>query len=276
MGLIQLLLEPFQYNFMQIALVTSIVVGIVTSILSCFIVIRGWALLGDAISHSVLPGIAIAVALNVPLVIGALVAGIGSSLLIGYTETKFKVRNDTAIGIVLTGAFALGLVILSRLRPTVDIFHVLFGNVLGVTYDELLFTSASASIVLIIVGLFMKEIVVYTFDPIYAKVIGLPASLIHYMLMSLLSLCIVASIQTAGIILVVSLLIAPGATAYMFAGRMSQMFSISLLAGVVSVIIGLYISYYFAVSSGGAIALVATLIFFVSSMVKLLRTSALR
>lgn len=266
--MIEALIDPFRFTFMQMALVTAIIVGIVTSVLSCFVVLRGWSLLGDAISHAVLPGLALAVAFDIPFAVGALASGIGSSLLIGYTEMKARVRNDTAIGIVLTGAFALGLVILSRLRPTVDVFHVLFGNVLGVTYGDLLFTTLSSALVLAVTSLFIKEIITYTFDPIYARVIGLPTTLIHYMLMGLLSLTIVASIQTVGIILVVSLLITPGATAQMFARDMFQMVYISLTIGLSSVIVGLYISYYLAVSSGGAIALVATATFFSAMLLK--------
>jgi len=268
MDLINTLLDPLQYEFMRMALLTAVTVGITSSVLSSFIVLRGWSLLGDAISHSVLPGIAISIALGMPVFWGALLTGVASSALIGLVESKSRVRNDTAIGIVFTGAFALGLVIISRIRPSVDVFHILFGNVLGVGYQDLLMTAISGGAVLTAVGLGFKEIVAYSFDPTFARVIGLRTGLIHYSLMVLLSLAIVAALQTAGIILVISLLVTPGATAQLVAKTMGGMVALSMLNGLASVVLGIYLSYYLSVSSGGAIALIATLIFFTTLVAK--------
>jgi manganese/iron transport system permease protein len=268
MDLIGTLLDPLQYEFMRMALLTAVTVGITSSVLSSFIVLRGWSLLGDAISHSVLPGIAISIALGMPVFWGALLTGVASSALIGLVESKSRVRNDTAIGIVFTGAFALGLVIISRIRPSVDVFHILFGNVLGVGYQDLLLTALSGGAVLTAVGLGFKEIVAYSFDPTFARVIGLRTGLIHYSLMVLLSLAIVAALQTAGIILVISLLVTPGATAQLVAKTMGGMVALSMLTGLASVVLGIYLSYYLSVSSGGAIALIATLIFFTTLVAK--------
>ncbi|MEM4281760.1 MAG: metal ABC transporter permease [Candidatus Caldarchaeum sp.] len=268
MALIQYLTEPLSYEFMRVALATSITVGLVASTLSTFIVLRGWSLLGDAVSHSVLPGLAVAAALNLPLTLGGAAAGVAASVLIGFVESRAKVRNDTAIGIVLTGAFALGLVILSRVRPTLDIFHVLFGNVLGVSPQELIITAVLGFIVIAILSLFMKEIISFTFDPTFTLVVGLPSKLIHYSLMIMISLTVISALQTAGIILIIALLVTPGATAQLFARTIGQMITISILVGVVSSVIGLYLSFYLAVSSGGTIALAATLIFFTALLIK--------
>jgi ABC-type Mn2+/Zn2+ transport system permease subunit len=271
MDLINTLLDPLQYEFMRMAILTAITVGITSSVLSSFIVLRGWSLLGDAISHSVLPGIAVSVALGTPVFWGALLTGIASSALIGLVESKSRVRNDTAIGIVFTGAFALGLVIISRIRPSIDVFHILFGNVLGVSYQDLLLTALSGGAILTAIGLGFKEIVAYSFDPTFAKVVGLRTGLIHYSMMVLLSLAIVAALQTAGIILVISLLVTPGATAQLVAKTMGGMVAISMLTGLASVVLGIYLSYYLSVSSGGAIALIATLVFFTTLVAKHVR-----
>ncbi|MEM2225423.1 MAG: metal ABC transporter permease [Candidatus Caldarchaeum sp.] len=268
MALIQYLLEPLSYGFMKVALVASVTVAVVASTLSTFIVLRGWSLLGDAVSHSVLPGLAVAAALNLPFTLGGAVAGVASSVLIGFIESRARVRNDTAIGIVLTGAFALGLVILSRVRPTVDIFHVLFGNVLGVSIQDLVITAALGFIVIATLSLFMKEIISFTFDPTFTYVVGLPSRLIHYTMMIMISLTVISAFQTVGIILVISLLVTPGATAQLFARTIGQMILISVVVGVTCSVIGLYLSFYLAVSSGGTIALAATLIFFTALLVK--------
>jgi len=266
--MIDLLGEPLKYEFMRMAFLTSLTVGIITSTLSAFVVLRGWSLLGDAISHAVLPGLAVSAAFNLPFFVGGAAAALTSSILIGLVESRARVRNDTAIGIVLTGAFALGLVIISRLRPTVDIFHVLFGNVLGVSPQDLVLTTAVGVIIMFAVSLFFKEIVAYTFDPIFSYVAGLNTKLIHYGLMVILSLTILVSIQTAGIILVISLLVTPGATAQLFARNMVEMVSVSVFVGAFSAVLGLYLSFYLAVSSGGTIALTATLTFFTALVIK--------
>ncbi|MCS6768818.1 MAG: metal ABC transporter permease [Candidatus Caldarchaeum sp.] len=266
--MIEFLIEPLTYEFMRTALATAVVVGLTASTLSVFVVLRGWSLLGDAISHSVLPGLAFSAAFNLPLTLGGAVAGVVASLLVALVESRSRVRNDTAIGIVLTGAFALGLVIISRIRPTVDVFHILFGNVLGVSPQDLLLTAALGFVVILLISLFMKEIIAFTFDPLFTYVVGLPTNLIHYSLMIMMSLTIIAALQTVGIVLVISLLVAPGATAQLFARTLGQMLLVSLTVGVFSSVAGLYLSYYFAVSSGGAIALTATLVFFSAMMLK--------
>ncbi|MCS7109903.1 MAG: metal ABC transporter permease [Candidatus Caldarchaeum sp.] len=268
MELVEILLEPFGYEFMRMALLTAVTVGVVASTLSVIVVLRGWSLLGDAISHSVLPGLAAAAALNLPLTLGGAVAGITASLLVGIVESKTRVRNDTAIGIVLTGTFALGLVIISKFRPAVDIFHILFGNVLAVSYEDFLTTVLLSAAVVAFFAALLKEIVAYTFDPIFTSVAGLPSSALHLVLMVMISLAVIAALQTVGIILIIALLITPGATAQLVAKNLRHMFLVAIAVGVASAVVGLYLSFYFAVSSGGTIALTATALFFAVTIFK--------
>lgn len=269
--MLDLLAEPMGYEFMRIALATSLIVAVTCSLLSSFVVLRGWSLLGDAVSHSVLPGIALALALEIPYFIGALLAGIGSSALIGLVESRARIRNDTAIGVVMTGAFAAGLIILSWMRPAVDVFHVLFGNPIGVSLSDMALSAIIGGLVVLTVALLLKEIIAYTFDPVFSRVIGIPTTMLHYILMIMLSLAIVSALNTVGIILVITLLVTPGATAQIISRNMTQMLAVSIMVGAASAIIGLYLSYYFSISSGGAIAGVATIIFFVALGVKTLR-----
>jgi len=261
-GPLSIVAEPLSYEFMRVALVTSIIVALTCSLLSPFVVLRGWSLLGDAISHSVLPGVALAVALNIPYLVGALVTGIGSSALIGLVETRTRVRNDTAIGVVMTGTFAAGLVILSWLRPAVDVFHVLFGNPIGVSEGDMVVSAAVGGLVALVIAMLFKEVVAYTFDPVFSVVAGIPTTSLHYLLMILLSLTIVSALQTVGIILVVSLLVAPGATAQVVSKNITQMLAVSLAVGLASAVLGLYLSYYLAISSGGSVATASTAAFF--------------
>jgi manganese/iron transport system permease protein len=261
--LLDLLAEPLGYEFMRVALITTLLVAVTCCVLSSFVVLRGWSLLGDAISHSVLPGIAIALILDFPYFIGAILAGVGSSVLIGLVESRARIRNDTAIGVVMTGAFSAGLVIISTIRPTVDIFHLLFGNPMSISIQDLYLAAAVGGVALLLIGSILKEIVAYTFDPVFSKVVGVRTTVIHYILMILLSLSIVSALSTVGIILVVCLLVTPGATAQLVAKNFTEMLAISVAVGVTSVVAGLYLSYYISISSGGAIAAVATLAFFV-------------
>ncbi len=261
--MLDLLAEPLSYEFMRVALITTLLVAVTCCVLSSFVVLRGWSLLGDAISHSVLPGIAIALILDFPYFIGAILAGVGSSVLIGLVESRARIRNDTAIGVVMTGAFSAGLVIISTIRPTVDIFHLLFGNPMSISIQDLYLAAAVGGVALLLIGSILKEIVAYTFDPVFSKVVGVRTTVIHYILMILLSLSIVSALSTVGIILVVCLLVTPGATAQLVARNFTEMLAISVAVGVTSVVAGLYLSYYISISSGGAIAAVATLAFFV-------------
>ncbi|MFW5815778.1 MAG: metal ABC transporter permease [Wenzhouxiangella sp.] len=255
------LAEPFQYAFMQRALLTSIAVGAVCGLLSSYVILKRWALLGDAISHAVLPGVAIAYLLGWPFFVGAFATGALTSLGIGVIERNSRIKSDAAMGLMFTAAFAVGVVIISQIATSTHLMHILFGNVLGVRYPALMLTLAAGAVTLTVVALFYKELLIYAFDPVQARSLGLNTRVIHYGLILLLTLTIVASLETVGIILVVSMLITPGATAYLLVNRLPVMMMLATLVGVVSAVLGLFLAFRFNVASGGAIVLVATAFF---------------
>jgi manganese/iron transport system permease protein len=253
--------EPFQYGFMQRALLTSVLVGGVCGLLSSYVILKRWSLLGDAISHAVLPGVAIAYLLGWPFFVGAFITGALTSLGIGVIERHSRIKSDAAMGLMFTAAFALGVVIISQITTSTHLMHILFGNVLGVRQPALLLTLFSGVMVLLVVVFFYKPLLVYVFDPVQARSLGMNTSLMHYGLMLLLTLTIVASLETVGIILVVSMLITPGATAYLLVNRLPSMMLLSTLIGIASSVIGLYLAFRFNVASGGAMVLVVTAMF---------------
>ncbi len=250
--------EPFQYRFMQRALLTSILVGAVCGLLSSYVILKRWSLLGDAISHAVLPGVAIAYLLGLPFFVGAFATGALTSVGIGIIERNSRIKSDAAMGLMFTAAFALGVVIISQITTSTHLMHILFGNVLGVRNEALLLTLFSAVVALVVVVLFYKELMIYVFDPIQARSLGMNTGCIHYGLILLLTLTIVASLETVGIILVVAMLITPGATAYLLVNRLHQMIWLSVLIGVVSAVLGLYLAFHFDVASGGTMVLVVS------------------
>ena len=255
------LAEPFQYRFMQRALLTSILVGAVCGLLSSYVILKRWSLLGDAISHAVLPGVAIAYLLGWPFFVGAFATGALTSLGIGVIERNTRIKSDAAMGLMFTAAFALGVVIISQIATSTHLMHILFGNVLGVRDSALLLTLFAALLALAVVLLFYKELMIYVFDPVQARSLGLNTGVIHYGLILLLTLTIVASLETVGIILVVAMLVTPGATAYLLVNRLHHMIWLSTLIGVVSAVIGLYLAFHFNVASGGTMVLVVSAFF---------------
>lgn len=262
MSFLNYLTDPFQYEFMVRALIASLLVGVISSVLSCYLVVKRWALLGDAISHAVLPGVAIAFLLKIPFFIGALVTGVLTALGIGIVTRYSKLKEDTAIGVMFTTAFSLGILLMSLIRAkSIDLYHILFGNVLGVSTTDLILTSITGLIVLAVIIALFKELLLHAFDPVMAASIGLPTNFYHYLLMFLLSMTIVASLQTVGIALVIAMLVTPGATAYLLVKRMPTMMIVASLIGVVSSLAGLYFSFYLNVASGAMMVLVAGLLF---------------
>ncbi len=262
MNAYELFIAPMHYAFMQRALVAALLVGGICAVLSCFLLVKRWALLGDAISHAVLPGVAFAYLLNLPFFVGAVVTGMATALGISLVERHTRIKEDSAMGILFTGAFALGFVLISRIRSrAIDLFHILFGNVLGVSDSDLLLVTVTGAAVVAVVVLLYKELVLWTFDPTAASAMGVPVAALHYTLMLLLSVTIVASLQTVGIVLVVAMLITPGATAYLLVDRMSRMIPLAVVLGAVSATSGLYLSYHLNVASGPTMVLVATLLF---------------
>ncbi|WP_232683585.1 metal ABC transporter permease [Leuconostoc mesenteroides] len=250
-----------KYNFLQTALVTSILVGIMSGIIGSFIILRGMSLMGDAISHAVLPGVAVAYMLGINLLLGASAFGILAALLIGVVTMKSKLKNDTAIGIVFSAFFALGFILISLAESATNLYHILFGNVLAVSDSDLITTAIVLSIVLLFVVTFYKELLITSFDNTFAKAYGLKTQIMHYALMLVLTLVTVTALQTVGIILIVAMLITPAATAYLLTNRMSHMMIVAAIFSVISSIVGLYLSFTFNWASGPAIVLTAAIFF---------------
>jgi len=256
--MLDLLIEPLQYSFMQRSLMTAVLVGIVCASVGSYLMVQRLALLGDAISHSVLPGLAIAYIVGVDIFLGAFLAGIVSTIVITWIRTRSQIKEDAAMGIVFSAFFALGITLITVIQKDnkIDLNHFLFGNILSVTGEEVINTAIITAIVLAIVLLLYKELMYYTFDPVGAKAAGLPTNLLNFGLMILIALTIVASLKAVGVILVLAMLITPGATAYLLVTRLHQMMMLGSGIGVVASISGMYLSYFFNLPSGPAIVLV--------------------
>ncbi|WP_373230274.1 metal ABC transporter permease [Cohnella sp.] len=251
----------FNYGYLQKALLTSIMVGIICGAIGCFIILRGMALMGDAISHAVLPGVALSYILGINFFFGAVLTGVLTAVGIGYVSQNSRIKHDVAIGILFTFSFALGIIMITLMKSSTDLYHILFGNVLVVRSSEMWTTFVVGIVVLSAIYLFYKELLVSSFDPIMSAAYGLPNRMIHYLLMILLTMVTVASLQTVGIVLVVAMLITPAATAYLLTDRLWIMIFLSMGFGVVSSIVGLYFSYTYNLASGASIVLVATVLF---------------
>ncbi|MFQ5859364.1 MAG: metal ABC transporter permease [Anaerolineae bacterium] len=256
------LIDPLGYPFMVRGLVASMMVGVVCSVLGTYIVLRGMAFFGDALAHAILPGVVIAYLLGWPLALGALAVGILTALGIGTLSTKGHIKEDTAIGVIFAGAFALGVALLSTVRSyTTDLAHFLFGNVLGVSDSDLWWTAGLGALVLLTIIGFYKEFLVLSFDPILAETLRLPATLLRYLLLVLIAATIVVALQTVGVGLMVAMLVTPAASARLLTQRLPTMMVISALIGAFSGVAGLYLSFYQNVASGPAVVLTATAIF---------------
>ncbi len=253
-----------KYQFLQNALFTSIVIGIVSGVIGCFIILRGMSLMGDAISHAVLPGVAVSYIVGVNYFIGATVFGVFAAMVIGLVTQHSKLKSDTAIGIVFSSFFAGGIILISFAKSSTDLYHILFGNVLAVTQSDMIITVIIAIIVILFVIVFYKELLVSSFDPVMSQAYGLKTQVIHYALMFLLTLVAVSALQTVGTILVVAMLITPAATAYLLSNRLSVMILIASTIGVISSVIGLFLSYSYNLASGAAIVLTTTVFFLVA------------
>ena len=252
---------PLSYPFMQRALGVSLLVAAVCAVLSCYLVLKGWSLMGDAISHAVLPGIVIAYVLGLPLAAGAFAAGLSCALFTGYLAENSRVKQDTVMGIVFSGMFGFGLVLFTKIETDQHLNHILFGNVLGVTVRDLVETAIIAGGTLIIVLLKRRDLLLYCFDPNQARAVGLPVRVLHYGLLILLSLTIVSALKAVGIILVIAMLIAPGATAYLLTDRFERMLPIAVAVALASAALGTIISFHMDAATGAAIVLVQAVVF---------------
>lgn len=260
--MIEWLTEPFTLEFMQRALAASLIVGVLCSVIGCFVVVRAMAFLGDALSHAILPGVAIAYLLGANLLLGALVAAVLVAIGIGLFSHRGSVKEDTAIGILFAAALALGVVLMSTVRSyATDLTHILFGNVLGVSAGDLWLTGLLALITLAVLLLFFKEFQLAAFDPVLAHMLGKRPEALRFTMLVLLALTIVVSLQTVGVGLVVAMLVTPAATAYLLTRRLATMMALSAALGSLASIVGLYAGYYLDIASGAAVVLAATAAF---------------
>ena len=256
--------EPFAYPFMQNALSTALLVSVICAMLSCYLVLKGWSLMGDAISHAVLPGIVVAFWLGLPLSIGAFVAGLTCSVSVGYLKENSRIKEDTAMGIVFSGMFALGIVLFTKIETDQHLTHILFGNLLGVSDAEMLQTLVISAVVFFVIFLRRKDFLLYCFDATQAKIVGLSPRLLHYSLLILLALTIVSAMQVVGVILVVAMLISPGITAFILSKRFDYMIAIALATSISTSFFGTIISYHIDGATGPCIILLQAAVFLIA------------
>jgi manganese/iron transport system permease protein len=240
----EIALWPFQLPFMVQAMWIAILVSVPTALLSCFLVLKGWSLMGDAISHAVLPGVVLAYIVGIPLGIGAFIAGMICALSVGFLKENSRIKEDTVMGVVFAGLFGLGIVLYTAIQTDVHLDHILFGNMLGTGADDLILSAIIALVVILVVAAKWRDLMLFIFDPQQAGAIGLPVRLLHYGLLALISLTIVGALQAVGIVLVIALLIAPGATAFLLTRRFSVMLVLATAISAGCSLAGVYISFF--------------------------------
>lgn len=255
------------YHFLQNALVTAIVIGIVSGAVGCFIILRSMSLMGDAISHAVLPGVALSYILGINFFLGAVVFGLMASLLITFIKENSVIKGDTAIGITFSSFLALGVILIGVANSSTDLFHILFGNILAVQDSDKWMTIVVSVLVLSLIIIFFKELLLTSFDPVLAKSMGYRVGFYHYLLMVLLTLVAVTAMQSVGTILIVALLITPAATAYLYATSLKKMLILSSTLGAVSSFLGLFIGYSFNIAAGSSVVLTSAILFAISFII---------
>ena len=260
-------LWPFQFPFMTNAMLIAVMVAVPTALLSCFLVLKGWSLMGDAISHAVLPGVVLAYILAIPLGIGAFAAGMACALSVGFLKENSRIKEDTVMGVVFSGLFGLGIVLYTSIQTDVHLDHILFGDILGIGTADLIQTGVIALVVTLIVLAKWRDLLLFIFDPQQAGAIGLPVRALHYGLLVLLSLTIVAALTAVGIVLVIALLVAPGAIAYLISKRFAPMMLIAVTISVLSSLIGIYLSFFIDSAPAPTIVLLMSTTFIVTFLV---------
>ena len=255
------LLAPFQYCFMNEAMLIGALVGAVCAVLSCYLVLKGWSLMGDAISHAVLPGVVGAYMLGLPLSIGAFASGLFCAITTGWIKSNTRIKEDTVMGIVFTGLFALGLVMFTKVETDAHLNHILFGNILGIERGDMIQTLVASLLTLAVILFMRKDLLLFCFDPAHARAIGLNTKLLYYILLAVLATTIVASIQAVGIILVVAMLITPGCTARLLTDRFDHMLFIAASSSVLASCLGVYASYFMNGATGACIVLAQAAMF---------------
>ena len=256
------LVMPFQFVFMQNAFWVALILSVPTAILSCFLVVRGWALMGDAISHAVLPGIAIAYILGIPLLIGAFLAGMFCAWGTGFLSNNSRIKEDTIMGVIFSGMFGLGIVLFVAFETSAHLDHILFGNILGISKADIFNALIITLMIIIFFVIFWRDLMLFSFDPIQAKALALPTKFLHYGLLAALSLVIIATLKAVGLILAIGLFILPGAIAFLLSQRLSSMLIISIFFNICSMEIGLYLSFFIDSAPAPTIVLVLTFVFF--------------
>lgn len=269
------LIAPLSHEFMQRGLLVAVLVGVVCAVLSCFLILKGWSLMGDAVSHAVLPGIVLAQIMGLPLAAGAFLAGLSCSLAIGYLKENSRVKEDTVMGIVFSGLFALGLVMFVKVESDQHLLHILFGNMLGVRWSDLVETAVIAVPTVVIMLALRRDFLLVAFDPAHARAIGLPVRWLNVGLLMLLALTIVAALKAVGIILVVAMLIAPGAIGFLTTRRFDAMLAVAVAVATVSSVIGTILSYHLDGATGPCIVVVQA-VFFLAALGLNLRRAARR
>lgn len=259
--MIETLLTPLHYEYMLKAIWVSGLIGGVCAFLSCFITLKGWSLMGDALSHSVVPGVAVAYSLGWPFAAGAFGTGLLAAVGMGFVKTKTKLREDAVIGVVFTAFFAFGLFLISLFPSSVDLRTIVFGNILGISDPDILQVVIISALTLVVLGLKWRDLLLFCFDANQARAIGLNVRVLHYTLLTLLSATAVAALQTVGACLVVAMLVTPGATAYLLTDRFGRMIGIASAMGVGTSLVGAYASYFFDGSTGGCIVTLQSALF---------------
>lgn len=265
------LLEPFQFDFMLNALAVSVIVAIPCALLSVFLVLKGWALMGDAMSHAVFPGIVLAYIVGIPLAIGAFIAGLFCAVATGFLDDNSRIKRDTIMGIVFSGMFGAGLVLYVSIQSEVHLDHILFGDMLGVSLVDILQTALIALGIALIIGVKWKDLLLHAFDPHQAKACGLNTTLLHYGLLCMIALTIVATLKSVGIILSISLLIAPGAIAILLTRRFGHALLLAVLLSTISAFLGVYLSFFLDSAPAPTIVVLFTVIFIVAFIYSSLR-----
>ena len=259
--MIEMLLTPLQYEYMLKAIFVSAVIGGVCAFLSCFITLKGWSLMGDALSHSVVPGVAVAYYAGWPFAAGAFVTGLLAAVGMGFVKTKTRLREDAVIGVVFTAFFALGLLLISLYPSQVDLRSIVFGNILGISNPDIVQVLIISGVTLLVLGFKWRDLLLFCFDPNQARALGLNTTVLHFTLLTLLSATAVAALQTVGACLVVAMLVTPGATAYLLTDRFGKMIGIATSMGVGTSMVGAYASYFFDGSTGGCIVTLQSALF---------------
>lgn len=261
--MLELITEPLQFSFMRQALYMVVLVSVVAGLMSPYLVLKGWSLMGDAVSHAVLPGVVLAYMAGIPLAIGAFLAGLTCALSAGFVSNHSRLKSDTVLGVVFSGMFGFGVVLFSQLHTDVHLDHVLLGDVLGVDDHEIVEAAVAVAIVLVLFFLFWRDLMLFSFDASHARVVGLPTRALHYGLLVLLSMTVVLALQAVGLILGLSLLIAPGAIAHQLCDKFTSMLATSVAVAIFASVTGVFLSFYIDSSPGPTIVVVLTLIFIV-------------